>query len=93
MGAAPHGLGQGHRRVDAERPRLVARGGHDAPTARIAADDDGLATQLGAVALLDRGEERVEIDVEDGSTGRRGHGGSDSSSRGQAIGHVGARRR
>ena len=36
-----------------------------------AADDDGLATQLGVVALLDGGEERVQIDVQDGhATGR-----------------------
>lgn len=30
------------------------------------ADDDGLAAQLGIVALLDRRKECVEIDVEDG---------------------------
>ena len=65
--AAPVRLAQRHRRVDAEPPRLVARGRDDA--ARVlaagAADDDRPAAQLRPVALLDRGEERVEVDVED----------------------------
>ena len=57
---------QRHRGVDAELARLVARGADDAPLVRTAAaDDDRLAAQLRAVALLDRGEERVEVDVQD----------------------------
>ena len=63
--AAPVGLGRAHRRADAEAPRLVARGGDDAPAARIAADDDRLAPQLGPVELLDGGEEGVEVEVRD----------------------------
>ncbi len=39
-----------------------------------AADDDRLAAQLGPVALLDRGEERVEVDVQDGRRGGATHG-------------------
>ena len=47
-------------------PRLVGRGADDAAGRRpAAADDHGLAAELRAVALLDRGEERIEIDVED----------------------------
>ena len=63
--AAPVGLGRAHRRADAEAPRLVARGGHDAAAARIAADHERLAPQLGPVELLDGGEERVEVEVRD----------------------------
>ena len=53
-----------HRRADPEDAGLVGRGGHHAPPAG-AADDDGLAAQRRLVALLDGGEERVEVDVED----------------------------
>ena len=63
--AAPDRLAQRHRRVDAEPARLVARRRHDPAAARVAADDDRLAAQLRAVALLDGREERVEVDVED----------------------------
>jgi hypothetical protein len=47
--------------VDAVCLRLVARGEHHA-----AADDHRLAEKPRIVPLLDRGEERVEISVEDG---------------------------
>ena len=53
-----------HRRADAVAPGLVRRGGHHAPPAG-AADDDGLAAQRGLVALLDGGEEGVQVEVED----------------------------
>ena len=65
-GTEPAGRPQRHRRVDAERARLVARRADDAALVRpAAADDDRLAAQLRPVALLDRREERVEVDVED----------------------------
>ena len=53
-----------HRRVHAERARLVARVPHDAPVAE-PADDHRLAAQRRVVELLDRREERVEVDVQD----------------------------
>ena len=57
---------QRHRGVDAELARLVRGRRYDAPLVRpAAADDDGLAAQLRTVALLDRGEERIQVDVED----------------------------
>ena len=46
--------------------RLVARGADHAPVAE-AADDDRPAAQARVVELLDRGEERVEVDVQDRS--------------------------
>ena len=60
MRAEPPRLRAAHRRADAVRLRLVARGEHDAP-----ADDHRPAAQARIVALLDRREERVEIGVED----------------------------
>jgi hypothetical protein len=67
MGTEPAGLAEGHRGVDAESARLVARGADDAAIAGPApTDDDRLAEELRAIALLDRREERVEIDVQDG---------------------------
>ena len=74
VGTAPAGLAQRHRRVDAEAARLVAGGRHDAALVRPApAHDHRLAAQLGAIALLDRREERVEVDVEDGPGLHRRH--------------------
>ena len=61
--AAPERLGRAHRRVDAELPRRVVRGRHDAAAVRIAADDERLLAKLGILELLDRGEERVEVEV------------------------------
>ena len=52
-----------HRRPDAVGPGLVRRRRHDA-AASDATDDDRLAAQRGLVALLDRGEEGVEVEVE-----------------------------
>ena len=51
-----------HRGADAECLRLVARGEDDS-----GADDDRAAEQPRLVTLLDRGEERVEIGMEDRS--------------------------
>ena len=51
---------------DAERPRLVGRGGHHPALGRVAAaaDDHRQAGQLGAAQHLDRGDELVEVDVQ-----------------------------
>src|SRR5688572_18890838 len=57
--------------MDAEDAGLVARGGYD-PTRVLAtrtADNHREPAQLRAVALLDGGEEGIEVDVEDGSRG------------------------
>ena len=50
--------------MHAKLPRFVARSGDDAAFAR-PADGDGLAAQLGIVALFDRRVERVHIDMDD----------------------------
>ena len=60
-----------HRRAHAVPPRLVRRRGHHAAAAD-AADDDRLAAQRRLVALLDRGEERVEVEVEHRRVGAHG---------------------
>ena len=52
----------GHGRVDAHLPCLIASGGDDAPP--LPADRDGPAAQLGISRLLDGGEERVRIEVQ-----------------------------
>ena len=64
----PAGLVGRHGRADAEPTRLVRRRGHHATLAR-PADDHGLAAQRGLVALLDRREERVEVEVQHGGLG------------------------
>ena len=68
LGAAAGGLGHGHRRGDAEGSGLVGGGRDDAP-AVAAADDDRAAGQLGVLEELDRGEEGVHVDVDDGGGG------------------------
>ena len=60
VGAQPPRLPPAHRRPDAERLRLVARREHDA-----AADEHRPPAERAVVPLLDRGEERVEVGVED----------------------------
>ncbi len=62
--AARPGLRGRHRRAHAVRPRLVRRRGHHAAQAD-PADHDGFAPQRRLVALLDRGEERVQVDMQD----------------------------
>ena len=62
--AARPGLAGRHGRADAVLARLVGRGRHH-PAAADAADHDRLAAQRGLVALLDRREEGVEVQVED----------------------------
>ena len=63
--AAADRLGATHRGVDAEAPRRVVRGRHDAAPARIAADDERLRAEGRILELLDGGEERVQIEVRD----------------------------
>ena len=58
--AQPLRLPPAHRRLHAVRLGLVARGEHDA-----AADDHRAPAQPRVVALLDGGEERVEVGVQD----------------------------
>ena len=58
-----------HRRPDAVLARLVGRRRHHAPAAD-PADHHRLAAQRGLVALLDRGEEGVEVEVQHGRVGR-----------------------
>jgi hypothetical protein len=60
--------------VNPEHARLIARGADDASiVGSAAADDHRLAAELRSIALLDGREERVQIDVEDGSRRRLGH--------------------
>jgi hypothetical protein len=54
------GSAPAHRGADPEGPRLVAGREHDAP-----ADHDRAVAQRGIVALLDRGEEGVEVGMQD----------------------------
>ena len=63
--AAPERLGAAHRRVDPERPRDVVRGRDDPAAVRVAPDDERLAPQRRILELLDRGEERVQVEVRD----------------------------
>ncbi len=70
MRTAADRLGATHRGVDAELARVVVRGRHDAAPARIAADDERLLAELGVLELLDRGIERVEIEVRDDARNR-----------------------
>jgi len=59
---------KGHRGTNAEHAGLVGGGTHYAAVVGPAsANDDWLAAERGIVALLDGGEERVEIDVQDRS--------------------------
>ena len=51
--------------MDAVDPCFVRRRGHHAPLA-VAANDDRLAPQLGSAIDLDRREECIHVDVQDG---------------------------
>jgi hypothetical protein len=59
VGAQLQGLASAHRRLHPAALRLIAGRHHHA-----AADDDRPPTQPGSVALLDGGEERVEVGVQ-----------------------------
>ena len=67
LGAEAQRLGRGHGRVDAELARLVGRGGDHPAHLGPAADDHRHADQRGVVEPLDRHEEGVEVEVEDGA--------------------------
>ena len=54
-----------HGGTNAVTTRFVGRSGDDSATLRVTADDDGTSPELGAVALLDGGEKRVHVDVDD----------------------------
>src|SRR5690606_7157001 len=71
VGAQSPGRQRGHRRAHAELARLVARGRNHAASAR-PADRHRLAAQLGIVALLDAGEERIHVDMDDLAQAERG---------------------
>src|SRR4029079_5981384 len=72
LGAQRAGGPERHRRMDAEDPRLVARGADNAALVWAATTHDhGLAAKLRPIALLDGGEERVEVDVKDRPVDRR----------------------
>ena len=60
LGAETSRPGAAHGRAHAPSLGLVARGEHDAP-----ADDHGAATEARVVPLLDRGEERIGVGVQD----------------------------
>ena len=62
---APRRLGNGHGRMHAVAAGLVGAGRDHAPLAGLGADHQGKAAPLGMIALLDRGEEGVEIDMHD----------------------------
>jgi hypothetical protein len=49
--------------MDPEPASDVVRRRHDTASARVAAHDERLRPQLGLLELLDRGEERVEVEV------------------------------
>src|SRR5664280_489212 len=51
--------------MHSELAGLVAARADHTSRPRVAADDHGLAAQLRPIALLNRGEERVEVDVDD----------------------------
>jgi hypothetical protein len=51
--------------MDTKASRLIAAGRHDAPAGGIAADDDGLTSQLGMVPLLHGGEKGIHVHMDD----------------------------
>ena len=69
LGAELAGPHRRHGRVHPEGPCLVGARGHDAPGAGTT-HDHGFAGEGRVVEHLDRREERVHVDVEDGRDGR-----------------------
>ena len=59
------GGAHGHRRVHAEHPGFVGRGGDNPPVLRAATDQHRLANQFRVVQLLDSGVEGVQVGVDD----------------------------
>ena len=69
LGAEPERGRGGHGRVNAELAGLVGGRGDDPAHLGPAPNDDRNADQRGIVQPLDRDEERVEVDVDDGAAG------------------------
>jgi hypothetical protein len=65
LGAEPAGGAGGHGGADLEAAGFVASGADDAALVGWGADDEGFATILGLIPLLDGGEEGIHIDMED----------------------------
>ena len=86
--AQPQGASHRHRAAHAVPARLVRGRGDNA--ARSAADDDRLAAQVGIVADLDAGEERVHVDVQDRAAGVVAVGASRCAWDVGAAAHVGS---
>ena len=63
--AAAQRLGAAHGRADPVAAGNVVRGRDDAAAVGVTADDERLRAQLGPLELLDRREERVEVEVGD----------------------------
>ena len=66
VGATLQRFAHWHCRAHAKLARLVACGRNDT-TLPLTTDEYGLSRKLGVIALLDRGIERVHIDVQDGA--------------------------
>ena len=86
--AQPPRLRGRHRRPDAELARLVGRGGHDRARPG-AGDDHRLALQVRALEQLDRGVERVAVEV--GDDALRGHSTDGKSGPGRTYVRIGYR--
>ena len=76
MWAKLRGGAQRHRGVNAERARLIARGGDDTALVGAATDDDGLAAQIGALEQFDGDVKRVHVEMQDGRGIACGRAGS-----------------
>ena len=71
VGATPIGLAGGHRRMDTIDPRLIGSGGDHSAFIWRSAHDDGFATPFGVVALLDRREKRIHVNMKNIQSGKR----------------------
>src|SRR5437660_4874553 len=67
LAAEPPRPSERHRGANSEYARFVRSGRHHSPLTRnpAPAHDDRLAAQLGPAQLLDRGVERIQVDVHD----------------------------
>ena len=65
LGPERPGAGRRHGGVNAKAAGLMAAGRHNSPAGRIAADDDGLTSQLGLVPLLHRRKEGIHVYMDD----------------------------
>src|SRR5581483_4961928 len=65
VGTAAERLPAAHRRVDAEGAGDVVRGRNHAAAVRVAAHDQRRAAEARILELLDRGVERIQVEVRD----------------------------